>query len=232
MIAWLLLALLVGSSLLALRLRRRSRRPSYGQRRGLDARQCRLCAAGQARRSGGARRPETIIRSASADRGAPRVFRPFTPAESWMRMSEALARNGNTADAVGILTNAVRQISRRRAIVGRARQCAGRPCRRASPRRPNMPIAAPPKLAPGNPAGPFFHGLALARSGDPASAVAIWRSVLATAPADCQLAPAGRAGDRRAQQAERPAAVRPRPASKEGRALRRPAGCGSCRPRH
>ena len=33
----------------------------------------------------------------------------FTPAESWLRMSEALARDGKSEDAVGILQNAVKK---------------------------------------------------------------------------------------------------------------------------
>src|SRR4249919_3970601 len=36
-------------------------------------------------------------------------FGHFTPAESWLRMSEALERDGQSADAVGILQNAVKR---------------------------------------------------------------------------------------------------------------------------
>jgi cytochrome c-type biogenesis protein CcmH/NrfG len=39
------------------------------------------------------------------------------------------------------------------------------------------------ELAPGHPAPPFFLGLALARSGDRAGAVALWKQMLADAPA-------------------------------------------------
>jgi cytochrome c-type biogenesis protein CcmH len=36
-------------------------------------------------------------------------FGDFSPEESWLRMSEALARAGESADAVGILQNAVKR---------------------------------------------------------------------------------------------------------------------------
>jgi cytochrome c-type biogenesis protein CcmH/NrfG len=45
------------------------------------------------------------------------------------------------------------------------------------------------ELAPGHPAPVFFMGLALARSGDGASAVAMWRSLLASAPANASWRP-------------------------------------------
>ena len=45
------------------------------------------------------------------------------------------------------------------------------------------------EVAPGNPAGPFFYGLALARSGQAEAAVAIWQSILATAPKNASWRP-------------------------------------------
>jgi cytochrome c-type biogenesis protein CcmH len=45
------------------------------------------------------------------------------------------------------------------------------------------------ELAPGTPAPVFFYGLALARSGDRAGAVALWRNILATAPANAPWRP-------------------------------------------
>ena len=45
------------------------------------------------------------------------------------------------------------------------------------------------ELAPGHPAAPFFLGLALARSGDRAGAVKLWRKMLAEAPADAGWRP-------------------------------------------
>lgn len=108
-------------------------------------------------------------------------FGNFTPAESWLRMSEALARDGQTEDAVGILQNAVRRypddpqlwIGLGNALVDHAHGLT--PPAELAYRR-----AA--ELAPGHPAAPFFYGLALARSGDRQGAVEIWKKILVTAP--------------------------------------------------
>jgi cytochrome c-type biogenesis protein CcmH len=110
-------------------------------------------------------------------------FGNFTPAESWLRMSEALARDGHSEDAVGILQNAVRRypgdpqlwIGLGNALVDHARGLTP-PAELAYKR------AA--ELAPGHPAAPFFYGLALARSGDRQGAVAVWQQILKTAPPD------------------------------------------------
>jgi len=188
MIAWLIVALLVGASLFALRM--------AGVRGGL------LTASGAALMFGGAgyalqgrpyvpaapaaQKPSIEVLPLTAARHE--FFGSFSVAESWMRMSEALARNGNSADAVGILTNAVGKypgdaqlwVGLGNALVDHAHMItppAEYAYRRAA------------EAAPGNPAGPFFYGLALARSGDPTAAVAIWRSVLATAPADAGWRP-------------------------------------------
>lgn len=108
-------------------------------------------------------------------------FGNFSAEESWLRMSEGLARAGNTEDAVGILQNAVGRypgsvqlwIGLGNALVDHAHGLT--PPAELAYRR-----AA--ELAPGHPAAPFFYGLALARSGDRAGAVAVWQRILATAP--------------------------------------------------
>ena len=105
----------------------------------------------------------------------------FTPAESWLRISEALARDGKSQDAVGILQNAVQRypgdaqlwIGLGNALVDHARGLT--PPAELAYRR-----AA--QLSPDYPAPSFFYGLALARSGDRQGAVAIWKQVLAKAP--------------------------------------------------
>jgi len=115
-------------------------------------------------------------------------FGNFTPAEPWLRMSEALARDGQSADAVGILENAVKRypgdaqlwIGLGNALVDHARG-----------------ITPPAELAykraeetvPGHPAAPFFYGLALARSGDREDALRIWRDILAKAPPNVSWRP-------------------------------------------
>ena len=115
-------------------------------------------------------------------------FGNFSPAESWLTMSEALERAGNTEDAVGILQNAVSRypqdaelwIGLGNALVDHARGLTP-PAELAYKR-----AAA---LAPGHPAAPFFYGLALARSGDTHGAVTLWQKILARAPADASWRP-------------------------------------------
>lgn len=115
-------------------------------------------------------------------------FGHFTPAESWLRISEALARDGKSEDAVGILQNAVKRypgdpqlwIGLGNALVDHSRDLTP-PAELAYQR------AA--ELVPGHPAAPFFYGLALARSGDRQSAVAIWQRILMTAPKDAEWRP-------------------------------------------
>lgn len=115
-------------------------------------------------------------------------FGNFSPEESWLRLSEGLARAGKTEDAANLLQNAVGRypgsvhlwIGLGNALVDHAHGLT--PPAELAYRR-----AA--ELAPGHPAAPFFYGLARARSGDPAGAVAIWRGILANAPPDASWRP-------------------------------------------
>jgi cytochrome c-type biogenesis protein CcmH len=115
-------------------------------------------------------------------------FGYFTPAESWLRISEALARDGKSEDAVGILENAVKRypadpqlwIGLGNALVDHARGLTP-PAELAYKRAE--------ELSPGYPAAPFFYGLARARSGDRAGAVALWRQILKTAPPNAEWRP-------------------------------------------
>jgi cytochrome c-type biogenesis protein CcmH len=115
-------------------------------------------------------------------------FGNFAPGETWIRMSEALARDGQTEDSVGILENAVKRypgdaelwIALGNALVDHARGLT--PPAELAYRR-----AA--EAAPGHPAAPFFYGLALARSGDREGAVKLWKDILAKAPPDASWRP-------------------------------------------
>ena len=108
-------------------------------------------------------------------------FGNFSPVEHWLRMSEGMARAGNTELAVGILQTAVRRypgdphlwVGLGNALVDHGRGLT--PPAELAYRRAM-------ELQPGYPAAPFFHGLALARSGDRRAAVAEWRELLTTAP--------------------------------------------------
>jgi cytochrome c-type biogenesis protein CcmH len=112
----------------------------------------------------------------------------FTPAESWLRISEALARDGRSEDAIGILTNAVHRypgdaqlwIGLGNALVDHSRGLTP-PAELAYKR------AA--EVSPGYPGPHFFYGLALARSGDRAGALAEWKQILATAPQNASWRP-------------------------------------------
>jgi cytochrome c-type biogenesis protein CcmH len=115
-------------------------------------------------------------------------FGNFTAAESWLRMSEALARDGKSEDAIGLLQNAVRRypgdpqlwIGLGNALVDHARGLT--PPAELAYRR-----AA--QLSPGYPGPPFFYGLALARSGDRQGALKQWRQILASAPKSASWRP-------------------------------------------
>lgn len=115
-------------------------------------------------------------------------FGDFGPGESWMRMSEALASTGKTEDAVGILTNATqRSPGDPQLWVGLGNALVEHAGRITPPAEYAYRRAA--EVAPGNPAGPFFYGLALARSGETQAAVAIWQSILSTAPKNASWRP-------------------------------------------
>lgn len=115
-------------------------------------------------------------------------FGQFTPAESWLVMSEALARHGNGVDAVGILQNAVRRYPGDAELwIGLANALVDHGHGLTPPAEFAYRRAA--ELAPGHPAAPFFYGLALARSGDRQGAVDIWKRILARAPKTAEWRP-------------------------------------------
>lgn len=112
----------------------------------------------------------------------------FAHAEPWIRISEALARHGQSEDSVGILQNAVKRypydaqlwIALGNALVEHGQGLT--PPAEFAYRR-----AA--EVSPGYPAPRFFYGLALARSGDRAGALAEWRQILAEAPPNASWRP-------------------------------------------
>ena len=115
-------------------------------------------------------------------------FGQFTSAESWLRISEALASRGNTEDAAGVLRSAIREhpdnailwVGLGNALVDHAGAIT--PASQLAYQRAEQ-------LAPGHPAPAFFMGLALARSGEPEAALDFWRDVLANAPAEAEWRP-------------------------------------------
>ena len=115
-------------------------------------------------------------------------FGEFTRSGHWLLISDSMARQGNTADAAGILRSAIREhphdvalwVALGNALVDHAGMIT--PAAELAYRR-----AA--ELAPGHPAAPFFYGLALARSGNRAGAVMLWRQILSESPADASWRP-------------------------------------------
>lgn len=115
-------------------------------------------------------------------------FGNFSAEESWLSISEGLARAGDTQGSVGVLQNAVSKyptdpqlwIGLGNALVDHAHGLT--PASQYAYQR-----AA--ELAPGHPAPLFFMGLALARSGDREDALAMWKEVLASAPAKAEWRP-------------------------------------------
>jgi len=112
----------------------------------------------------------------------------FTGEESWLRISEALARTGKSEDAVNILTNAVHRYPRNPQLwvgLGNALVDHSHGLTPAS----EFAYRRAAELSPGYPGPPFFYGLALAHSGDREGAVAVWKAILAKAPANASWRP-------------------------------------------
>jgi cytochrome c-type biogenesis protein CcmH len=115
-------------------------------------------------------------------------FGHFTRAESWLLMSEALARDGRYEDSIGILQNAVRRYPGDAQLwIGLGNALVDHAHGLTPPAELAYQRAA--EVAPGYPAPRFFYGLALARSGDREGALAQWRRILATAPPNASWRP-------------------------------------------
>ena len=115
-------------------------------------------------------------------------FGQFTRTGHWLLMADSMARKGRTADAAGLLRSAVREHPNDATLwVGLGNALVDH----AGVLTPAAQLAYERaiELAPGHPAAPFFFGVALARSGDRAGAVAMWRQVLANAPAGASWRP-------------------------------------------
>jgi cytochrome c-type biogenesis protein CcmH len=138
---------------------------------------------------GGSTREASASRQAIPLANARRAFfGEFGGSSHWLMLSDSMASRGNTADAAGILRSAVREHPRDPTLwiglgnalvdhVGMLTPAAQLAYQRAI------------ELAPEHPAGRFFYGLALARSGDRVQAVRMWREILAEAPADADWRP-------------------------------------------
>lgn len=112
----------------------------------------------------------------------------FTRTGHWSIIADSYTRRGKTADAVGVLRKATETypgdpslwVALGNALVDHAGMITP-----AS----DLAFRRAAELSPGHPAPPFFLGLALARSGQREPALALWRGVLADAPADASWRP-------------------------------------------
>jgi cytochrome c-type biogenesis protein CcmH/NrfG len=112
----------------------------------------------------------------------------FNPNEHWHVMAAARASRGETADAVGLMRSAVKEHPRDPSLwVGLGNALVDHAGVLMPPAQLAYERAA--ELSPGYPAPRFFFGLALARSGNRAAAIALWRQVLADAPAQASWRP-------------------------------------------
>lgn len=115
-------------------------------------------------------------------------FGEFNASERWLLLSDAFARRGKATEAAGVLQTAVRKYPGDLPLwIGFANALV----EQGGGLTPAAELAfdRAEALAPGHPATGFFRGLAIARSGDPRTAVAIWRELLANAPADAGWRP-------------------------------------------
>lgn len=115
-------------------------------------------------------------------------FGNFGPTEHWLVISESLASRGKTQEAAGVLQSAVREHPDDVTLwIGFGNALADH----ANTLTPASELAfkRAQELAPDHPAPRFFFGLALARSGDSKDAIALWKQILAEAPADASWRP-------------------------------------------
>jgi cytochrome c-type biogenesis protein CcmH len=147
-------------------------------------------------------------------------FGNFSGEESWLRISEALGRVGNTEDAVGILQNAVRRYPYDEQLwIGLGNALVDHAHGLTPPAELAYQRAA--EVAPGRPAAPFFYGLALARSGDRQAAVEVWKRVLARSPSKASWRPLIEQGVAALSRSSVSAPAAPEPGQSPGEASQR-----------
>ncbi|MCF8706453.1 tetratricopeptide repeat protein [Rhizorhapis sp. SPR117] len=110
----------------------------------------------------------------------------FSQAGQWLILSDALNRQGKSADAANVLRVGLRQYPNDANLwlgLGNALMIHGNSI--LSPAA-EFAFRKAMALAPEQPAPSYFFGLALAQSGQPQQAEKIWRDLLGRAPADAE----------------------------------------------
>ena len=112
----------------------------------------------------------------------------FTSSERWLILADSYASRGKTEDAVGLVQSGLRAHPDDFALwVGLGNALVDH----AGVMTPAAELAfsRAEKLAPWSAAPKFFHGLAMLRSGQRDAALAEWRALLASAPAEADWRP-------------------------------------------
>ena len=112
----------------------------------------------------------------------------FTKAERWLILADSYAARGKTEDAVGLVQSGLRAnpndftlwVGLGNALVDHAGMLTP---------AAELAFDRAGRLAPWSPAPPFFHGLALLRSGQRDAALAEWKALLASASANAEWRP-------------------------------------------
>jgi cytochrome c-type biogenesis protein CcmH len=106
------------------------------------------------------------------------------PADNWLVVGDALARNGQYANAASVLLGAVKKEPRNgEAWLAMANALVGHADGQLTPAA-LFAYHHAAEVAPHNPGPPFFLGLALAQSGRLAEARQLWGDLLEHTPAD------------------------------------------------
>lgn len=116
------------------------------------------------------------------------MFGQFNAADRWLTIADAYQSRGETAEAVAVLRSALRAHSRDAALwVGLGNALVDH----AGMLTPAATIAfeRAREAAPNHPAPLFFHGLALARSGQREEALAMWQQALRLTPPTASYRP-------------------------------------------
>jgi cytochrome c-type biogenesis protein CcmH len=112
----------------------------------------------------------------------------FTASERWLIIADSFGARGKTQDAVGLVQSGLRAhpddyvlwVGLGNALVDHAGMMTP---------AAELAYARAAKLASWSPGPPFFHGLALLRSGQRGAALAEWKTLLAAAPAEAGWRP-------------------------------------------
>jgi cytochrome c-type biogenesis protein CcmH/NrfG len=112
----------------------------------------------------------------------------FTRSERWLILADSYASRGKTENAVGLVQSGLREHPDDFALwvgLGNALvEHAGTMTPAAE-----LAFARAERLAPWSAAPKFFHGLGMLRSGERDAALAEWRALLASAPAEAEWRP-------------------------------------------